>query len=199
MKQKKETAAGPGREERSRRRKLLRIIWHRAAGYTGAGLVVSALIRGVAGALTAGRLPVGSVGSPAGAPAAIGADAAAAGTAAAGTAAAAGIPYFTWAMCAAGTLLIAWGWFTYLAASGSPILKRRRRSGRREVPYILQREHRRRHRPAFARGNEDFDDDLTAAVAVDEEDLDEKERDKVLIGSRCLAGLLLLALSWIPV
>ena len=107
--------------------------------------------------------------------------------------------HFTWALCAFGGLFLAWGWFTYLAADPTSVLHRYKAAKKKEnkVPYALRgkKTKSRRKNPAFLRGNEDFDDDLAAETAVDEEMLGEKEREKAIIVSRLAAGILLFLVS----
>ena len=114
--------------------------------------------------------------------------------------------HFIWALCAAGALFIAWGWFSYLAADPtSPVHRmpcRRGKGGwpgkRNRVPYALRKDKKTHQaKPAFLRGNEDFDDDLVSATAVDEERLSDKERAKLAVLARAAAGALLLILSFI--
>lgn len=110
------------------------------------------------------------------------------------------LPYFTWALCAFGGIFLAWGWFSYLKCSGSPFLQSlsAKAEGRKKVPQMLKNPRGRHHyRPAFLRENADFDDDLTAAVTVDEELLSEKELSRVRMFSRMAAGGLLFLLSFI--
>ena len=107
--------------------------------------------------------------------------------------------HFTWALCAAGGLFLAWGWFTYLASDPSSVLSRwkMKRKNKTEVPYALRRGEAKKHpaKPAFLRGNEDFDDDLAARTAVDWEILSGKEKTKALIASRIAAAALLFLIS----
>ena len=107
--------------------------------------------------------------------------------------------HFTWALCAFGGLLLAWAWFTYLAADPSSVLHRWKswEKKKKQVPYALRRDEKRSHRanPAFLRGNEDFDDDLAAETAVDEEILSEKEKERAVIISRLIAAVLFFLIS----
>ena len=108
------------------------------------------------------------------------------------------LPYLTWALCAAGALFLAYGWFTYLEASGPSVLKYLRRPQKRKIPEMFRNNTKKKHyRPAFLRDNTDFDDDLTAAVSVDEEFLTKKELARLRIFSRMSAGVLLFILSFV--
>ena len=108
------------------------------------------------------------------------------------------LPYFTWALCAVGALLIAWGWFVYLSASGSPMLCALRLPGKKKVPEMLRNHpEKHRYRPAFLRENTDFDDDLTAAVSVDEELLSKRHRQQAGFLPKIAAGVILFILSFL--
>lgn len=72
--------------------------------------------------------------------------------------------------------------------------------GRQKVPYILRREKRRLHRPAFAMENDDFDDDLVQATSIQEGAFSHRQTQLARILARLLCGVLLFLLSFfIPV
>ena len=106
--------------------------------------------------------------------------------------------HFAWALCTAGVLFIACAWFGYLAEDPTSLVSRLRRPEKKKVPYALQgRKDRHRAKPAFARDGSDFDDDLVPFTSVDEDALTDKERSRLSVLSRCAAGLILIALSYL--
>ena len=78
--------------------------------------------------------------------------------------------YFVFALCAAGGVFLAWGWFTHLKNTGfklegaGELPKTKKRA-----PYMLRRDKTRWQKPAFARTNEDFEDDISDRTAVSAE------------------------------
>ena len=107
------------------------------------------------------------------------------------------IMYTVWAMCAAGSILLCWGWFLYLRSTGMRLFGFKPNAQQTRVPYIHQRfKHKRPHRPAFRKDSTDFDDDLTAATAVDTEMFSEQKVEMVRIWARVAAGILLFLISF---
>ena len=105
--------------------------------------------------------------------------------------------YAVWAMCAAGSIVICWGWFQYLQLKGMRLLGFKPKSQQASVPYIHRRfKEKRPHRPAFQKDSADFDDDLTAATAVDEETFSEEAVKMAQILSKEAAGVLLYLVSF---
>ena len=106
--------------------------------------------------------------------------------------------YTVWAMCAAGSLMLCWGWFTYLKLDGMRIFGFQQNEQQPKVPYIHQRfKQKRPHRPAFRKDSADFDDDLTAATAVDAEAFSERQAQMAKVWARTTAGVLLFLISFI--
>ena len=102
-----------------------------------------------------------------------------------------------WAMCAVGSLLICWGWFLYLQLKGMRLFGFKKKSQQPSVPYIHRRfKEKRAHRPAFQKDSADFDDDLTAATAVDEEAFSENAAKMARVWARVAAGVLLYLVSF---
>lgn len=104
--------------------------------------------------------------------------------------------YFVFALCAMGGIFLAWGWFTYLRATGMRLPGWRAKPGQKKVPYILRKEKHKLHKPAFAMSNDDFDDDLVNATTAREEEFSRPWRDKARIYSRLLCALLLFLVSF---
>ena len=105
--------------------------------------------------------------------------------------------YAVWAMCAAGSLVICWGWFLYLQCKGMRLFGWKSKSQQSAVPYIHRRfKHKRPHRPAFRKDAADFDDDLTAATAVDSEAFSEQAVKMAQVWTRVAAGVLLYLVSF---
>ena len=105
--------------------------------------------------------------------------------------------YTVWAMCAAGSVVICWGWFSYLQCRGMRIFGFKQKEQQPSVPYIHRRfKQKRPHRPAFQKDAADFDDDLTAATAVDAENFSEDAVSMARIWSRVAAGVLLYLISF---
>ncbi|GEM_PF-433606 len=106
--------------------------------------------------------------------------------------------YFVFSLCAAGGIFLAWGWFSYLAVTGLKVpgagsLPK----ARPDVPYSLRQKKRRWQKPAFARTDADFEDDLTARTHVSEGEFDELQLRAVRIRARLLCSAALFALSLI--
>ena len=101
------------------------------------------------------------------------------------------------ALCAAGFVLIAWGWFTYLKLSGQNPLGRMQRKKAPKVPWLHRRfKEERAHRPSFRMDSADFDDDLTSATMVNAEDFSEKQQLAANAIARMLCGALLVLFSF---
>ena len=105
------------------------------------------------------------------------------------------------ALCAAGFVLIAWGWFTYLKFSSQNPFGRMQRKKAPKVPWLHRRfKEERAHRPSFRMDSADFDDDLTSATMVNAEDFSEKQQLAANAIARMLCGALLVLFSFfIPV
>ena len=109
--------------------------------------------------------------------------------------------YVVSALCAAGFVLIAWGWFTHLKRIGmQPFGRIKKRKGPK-VPWLHRRfKEQRSHRPSFRMDSADFDDDLTSATMVNAEDFSEKQQLAANAIARMMAGVLLVVFSFfIPV
>ena len=105
--------------------------------------------------------------------------------------------YAVWAMCAAGSIVICWGWFLYLQLNGMRLFGFKPKSQQPAVPYIHRRfKQKRPHRPAFQKDAADFDDDLTAATVVDAENFSEEAVKTARIWSKVAAGILLYLVSF---
>ena len=103
-----------------------------------------------------------------------------------------------WALCAAGAIFIAYGWFEYLKMTDSLPFFRRSKPKKPKVPYALRKEKQaKHHKPAFMQRSEDFEDDLTPQTVADIEIFSEKRRSAALIISRIAAGILLLIASFV--
>lgn len=108
--------------------------------------------------------------------------------------------HFVFALCAIGGILFAWSWFGYMHLTGFLLPGLKSTPGRQKVPYILRREKRRLHRPAFAMENDDFDDDLVQATSIQEGAFSHRQTQLARILARLLCGVLLFLLSFfIPV
>ena len=105
--------------------------------------------------------------------------------------------YTVWAMCAAGSLVICWGWFLYLQMKGMRLFGFKAKSQESDVPYVHRRfKQKRPHRPAFQKDAADFDDDLTSATAVDEESFSEEAVKMARVWAKVAAGVLLYLVSF---
>ena len=102
------------------------------------------------------------------------------------------------ALCAAGFVLIAWGWFTHLKRIGMhPFGRIQKRKGPK-VPWLHRRfKEQRSHRPSFRMDSADFDDDLTSATMVNAEEFSEKQQLAADAIVRMLAGALLVLFSFL--
>jgi len=104
--------------------------------------------------------------------------------------------HFIYALCAAGALLIGWGWLEYLRMTGFSGIWPNRKS--KPIPYIHRRfKDRILPRPAFRKDFRDFDDDLTSATAADDERFSEKEARLARVWSRAACGALAILLSFV--
>ena len=105
--------------------------------------------------------------------------------------------YTVWALCAAGSVVMCWGWFSYLQLKGMRLFGFKPKAQKAAVPYIHRRfKEKRPHRPAFQKDSADFDDDLTAATAVDAENFSEEAVKMAGILSKAAAGVLLYLVSF---
>ena len=106
--------------------------------------------------------------------------------------------HFIWALCAFGSIFIAYGWLEYLKMTDSLPFFHTKKAKKIKTPFIWrnQQQHK-HHKPAFMQNSEDFEDDLTAQTIADIEIFSEKRRSIALIISRVAAGILLLILSFL--
>ncbi len=104
---------------------------------------------------------------------------------------------FVFALCAAGGVFLAWGWFTYLHLTGFHLPGFGRVSRRPKVPYILRKDKQPVHKPSFAMTNDDFDDDLVDATTVREAEFSDGQIKLARALSRLACGLLLFAVSFV--
>jgi len=105
--------------------------------------------------------------------------------------------HFVFALCALGGIFFAWGWFTYLHATGMRLPGWRTKSEKKKVPYILRKEKQKIHKPAFAMDHDDFDDDLVNATTAREEEFPKPWQDKARVFSRLLCAALLFLVSFV--
>ena len=106
--------------------------------------------------------------------------------------------HFIWALCAAGAILVAFGWFEYLKMTDSLPFFGKPKEKKAKVPYALRKEkEQKRHKPAFMQKSEDFEDDLTPQTTADIEIFSERRRSYAPIISRVAAGILLLIASFV--
>ena len=106
--------------------------------------------------------------------------------------------YTVWALCAIGSILLCLGWFGYLKLEGMVLFPFRAGKTRPRVPYIHRRfKEQRPHRPAFRKDSRDFDDDLTAATAVDDTALPERAAQMAPIWAKAAAGVVLFLVSFV--
>ena len=102
------------------------------------------------------------------------------------------------ALCAAGFVMICWGWFTYLKMTGMRPFGRSSVKEKPKVPWLHRRfRESKPHRPSFRMDSTDFDDDLTSATMAAEEDFTEKQQDAARAIARAVCGVLLVILSFI--
>ena len=104
---------------------------------------------------------------------------------------------FIFALCAAGGVFLAWGWFTYLQMTGFRLPGLKGKPGKQKVPYILRKEKQKVHKPAFAMDNDDFDDDLVDATTVREAEFSKAQVQLARIWSRIICGGLLFLVSFV--
>lgn len=106
--------------------------------------------------------------------------------------------HFIWALCAAGTIFIAYGWIEYLKMTDSLPFFHKKKAKKVKTPFIWRgKKQEKRHKPAFMQTAEDFEDDLTPQTVADMEIFSEKLRSLALIISRVAAGIILLILSFV--
>ncbi len=104
---------------------------------------------------------------------------------------------FIFALCAAGGVFLAWGWFTYLHATGFRLFGLKGKPGKKNVPYVLRREKEKPHRPAFAMENDAFDDDLVDATSAREEEFTKAQVAMARTWSRLACAALLFLVSFL--
>ena len=109
--------------------------------------------------------------------------------------------YMMYSACAAGFVMIGWGWFTYLYHTDSLPFSKPSKNEKPKVPYILRRfKGNRHHRPSFRMDSRDFDDDLTSATSVNQEIFSKKQTGLALAFARAICGGLLVLFSFfIPI
>ena len=106
--------------------------------------------------------------------------------------------HFIWALCAAGTIFIAYGWIEYLKMTDSLPFFHKKKAKKVKTPFIWRNQKQEKHhKPAFMQTAEDFEDDLTPQTIADMEIFSEKRRSIALIISRVAAGIILLILSFL--
>ncbi len=107
-------------------------------------------------------------------------------------------PHFIFALCAAGAVLIGWGWAIYLRSTGMRLFVLNRGRAKKRIPYVHQRfKGAPPHRPAFLKDYRDFDDDLTSATAIDETVFSKKDAERARMLASVLCGALVIALSFV--
>ncbi len=103
--------------------------------------------------------------------------------------------YLIYALCAYGTVLIGWGWVTYLAMHGQPLFCRVKRN--RRIPYMYRTyKGYRRNGPSFSKDFRDFDDDLVRASVVDEYFFSKTQVAIAKTLSRMSCGTMLIIISF---
>jgi len=109
--------------------------------------------------------------------------------------------YTVSAVCAAGFVLICWGWFGYLKATGMHPFGRAKAQKKVKIPYIHRRfKDKRLHRPSFEQNSDDFDDDLASATAVSEDGFSKKQLGMAYAIARAVSGALMVLFSFfIPI
>ena len=106
--------------------------------------------------------------------------------------------HFIWALCAIGSIFIAFGWFEYLKLTDSLPFFHQSKQKKIKTPYAWRKEKEiKKHKPAFMQKSEDFEDDLTPQMTADVEIFSERRRSFALIISRVAAGIILLILSFV--
>ena len=105
--------------------------------------------------------------------------------------------YVVNALCAAGFVMICWGWFTYLKMTGMRLFRHSSGKEKPATPWMHRRfKTKKPHRPSFAMDSADFDDDLTSATMVSEEDFTQKQQEAAAAIARAACGVLLVILSF---
>ena len=106
--------------------------------------------------------------------------------------------HFIWALCAVGSIFLAYGWLEYLKMTDSLPFSHNKKTKKIKTPFIWRNQKQaKRHKPAFMQTAEDFEDDLTPQTVADMEIFSEKLRSVALIISRVAAGVILLILSFV--
>ena len=105
--------------------------------------------------------------------------------------------HFIFALCAVGGVFLFWGWFTYLHATGMRLPGWKAKPGSQKVPYILRKEKKKTHHPAFAMDNDDFDDDLVDATTVREAEFSKPQIEMERVFARMGCAALLFLVSFI--
>ena len=101
------------------------------------------------------------------------------------------------ALCAAGFVMIAWGWFTYLKLAGMNPFGHLKKRKEPKVPWLYRRfKEQRSHRPSFRMDSADFDDDLTSATMVNAEDFSSRQQLAADAIARSVCGALLVLFSF---
>lgn len=106
--------------------------------------------------------------------------------------------HFIWALCAIGSIFLAYGWLEYLKMTDSLPFFHTKKAKNIKTPFIWRNQKQKKwHKPAFMQNSEDFEDDLTAQTIADIEIFSEKRQSVALIISRAAAGILLLITSFV--
>lgn len=106
--------------------------------------------------------------------------------------------HFVFALCAGGGFFIAWGWFTFLAASGMKVPGfGKLPEQRKKVPYMYRKDKGSSRKPAFLMSSEDFDDDLNDEVSLSDDDFTEAQKKRIRMWSRLACGVLLFIVSFV--
>ncbi|MEA5039119.1 MAG: hypothetical protein VB086_04695 [Clostridiaceae bacterium] len=104
--------------------------------------------------------------------------------------------YFVFACCAFGFAFFCWAWFSYMRLTGLRMFGFHPDRDTKRVPYVHRRfKERRPHRPSFAMGNAEFDDDLVRATSADEELFSERQSVLARVWARVVCGALLVFVS----
>ncbi|MBQ9833322.1 MAG: hypothetical protein IJO48_06285 [Clostridia bacterium] len=105
--------------------------------------------------------------------------------------------YMVYSVCAMGFVMICWGWFTYLKMAGMRPFGTNPNKKKVKIPYIHRRFKEKKHyRPSFRMDSDDFDDDLTSATVVNEENFTEKQVDAARAISRVMCGAIMVIISF---
>jgi len=106
--------------------------------------------------------------------------------------------YLVSALCAAGFLMICWGWFSYLKMTGMRFFNRFSGHKKVKVPYLHRRfKEEKPHRPSFRMDSADFDDDLTSSTMVSEDQFTKRRQDAAAAIARAVCGVLLVLFSFV--